>query len=150
MTSPSDTPLSDLVSVPAKRAELTTAAVAEVDAEVASMGGLKGTAVKAGLKAITKIKPTFVSANIDRMLPAFAAALDPHFVAGRQSGDPEAHLVANGDQIAEDMLAITDAKAAASDNNLAVGTYDKLRKSAKAQVLNAMPRLAAFVVRHGT
>lgn len=150
MTDPSTTPLSDLVAEPTNRAELATAAVDEINAEVASMGGLKGTAVKAGLKAITKVKPTFVTDNVNRLLPPFAAALDPHFVAGRATGDPEAHLMANGDQIAEDMLAITDAKAKSSDNALAVSTYGKLRKGAKAQVLNAMPRLAKFVVRHAS
>ena len=48
-----------------------------VDEEVAAKGGLSGIAVKAGYAAVKSIKPGFIGQVVEKLLPEFAAQLDP-------------------------------------------------------------------------
>ena len=141
--------LAEQLSTQTRRDEIVADAVAEVDAEVQSLGGIKGKAVQAGYAALSKIRPDMVSSNLHKLLPRMAPAIDPHYEAGKASGDVPAHFVANADAIAEDLLAVTDARAAEANNKAAVSVYNKMRKGAKGQVVSAMPRIGAFVAKHG-
>ena len=141
-------PLTDLLADDARRADIVDDAILEVEAEVDSLGGLKGKAIQAGYSGLKKLRPDMVSSNLHKLLPRMAPAMDPHVEAGQASGDLPAHFVANADTIAEDLLAVTDARAAEANNKAAVGVYNKLRKGAKDQVVGAMPRIGQFVQRH--
>jgi len=141
--------LADQLSNQARRDEIVADAVAEVDAEVQSLGGIKGRAVQAGYAAMVKLRPDMVSSNLDKLLPRMAPAIDPHYEAGKAAGDVPGHFIGNADTIAEDLLSVTDARAAEANNKAAVGVYNKMRKGAKSQVVGAMPRIGAFVAKHG-
>ena len=142
--------LSDVIADPARKEEVIDDGMSELKAEVDALSGLKGKAVGGAFNAVQKMRPGFIEDNVERMLPMFAPAIDPHYEAGKAAGDVPAHFVANGDAIAEDMLAVTDQRAADASNKVAVGIYEKLRKSAKGYVVAAMPRLGPFVDRHAT
>jgi len=141
-------PLSDVIADPARKQEIIADGMRELEAEVDAIGGLKGKAVGGAYKTVQKMRPGFIEDNVERMLPMFAPAIDPHYEAGKAAGDVAAHFVANGDAIAEDMLGVTDRRAAEASNKVAVSVYEKLRKSAKGYVVAAMPRLGPFVARH--
>jgi len=141
-------PLTELLADDDRRAEIVADAIAEVEAEVDGLGGIKGKAIQAGYGGLKKIRPDMVSSNLHKLLPRMAPAMDPHVEAGQAAGDVPAHFVANADTIAEDLLAVTDARAAEANNKAAVGVYNKLRKGAKDQVVAAMPRIGQFVQRH--
>jgi hypothetical protein len=141
--------LSEQLADDDRRATIVTDAIAEVDAEVDDLSGLKGKAIQTGYGALNKIRPDMVSSNLHKLLPRMAPAIDPHYEAGKAAGDVPAHFVANADTIAEDLLSVTDARAAEANNKAAVGVYNKLRKGAKDQVVNAMPRIGAFAAKHG-
>lgn len=140
--------LAEQVADDGRRAEIVLDAIAEVDTEVGELGGLKGKAVQAGYGALNKIRPDMVSSNLHKLLPRMAPAIDPHYEAGKAAGDVQGHFVQNADVIAEDLLTVTDQRAAEANNKAAVGVYNKLRKGAKEQVVNAMPRIGAFVAKH--
>lgn len=141
--------LSDQLSDDTRRAEIVADAISEVEAEVDGLSGLKGKAIQAGYGGLNKIRPDMVSSNLHKLLPRMAPAIDPHYEAGKAAGDVPAHFVANADTIAEDLLAVTDARAAEANNKAAVSVYNKLRKGAKDQVVGAMPRIGAFVEKQG-
>ena len=141
--------LSEQLADDDRRATIVTDAIAEVDAEVDDLSGLKGKAIQTRYGALNKIRPDMVSSNLHKLLPRMAPAIDPHYEAGKAAGDVPAHFVANADTIAEDLLSVTDARAAEANNKAAVGVYNKLRKGAKDQVVNAMPRIGAFAAKHG-
>lgn len=141
--------LSEIVADNARRPAIVADAIAELHAEIDSVGGIKGKGIQAGLAAVNKVKPAFLEDNVRKLLPPFARALDPHYEQAKASGDINAHFVANSDAISEDLLAITDRRAQSSGNSVAVKLYNRLRGGAKAQVEQAMPRLAAFTERHG-
>ncbi|MDH4145731.1 MAG: hypothetical protein OEY23_11265 [Acidimicrobiia bacterium] len=140
--------LREIAEDPARRAALVRSAVVELEAELDERSGVTAMAMRAGYKTLRKLRPNLVEQNLDRLVPQFAGALDPHVEAGRRAGDVEAYLLGNADPIAEDLLAITDARAAEADNRLAVKTYEKLRPRAKSNVVDGMGRLARLVTTH--
>ncbi len=141
--------LKDVIQDPARREAIAADALVEVEAELDERGGLTGVAMRQGFKAVQKIRPNLFESNIDKMLPNFAAAIDPHYAAGLAAGNVESHFVANADEIAEAMLTVTDTRVKQSTNKVATGVYDRLRGKAKSSVSGAMPRVARFVVKHG-
>ena len=141
--------LTEAIADPARNEALVADAIRAVESEVAALSGLKGKAISAGYSSVTKIKPEFVPENIRRMLPMFAPVIDERLVAARESGDVEGYFAANADATAEEMLAITDKRASEASNKTAVKVYEKLRGSAKDQVVNAMPRVAQLADKHG-
>ena len=123
--------------------------VAELEDELASLGGLKGKAVSTGYKAVTKVSPAFVPENIRRLVPLCAPALDDHVAQANAAGvSLDDHFTREADSVAEDLLGATDRRAETANNPVAVGVYRKLRPSAKGYVVSGMPRLVKLVERH--
>ncbi len=141
--------LSEVLADQARKRALVDDGVSEIEAEVASLGGVKGKAVGAGYAAVTKVKPLFVPHNIERLMPMAAPAIDARIEEAAAAGVsiPD-HFAANADAIAEDLLAATDKRAEEANNPAAVKIYGKLRPSAKDRVVAAMPRLSRLVEKH--
>jgi len=138
----------ELVQDPTRRHAMIDDAVVELEAELDERSGVTAMAMRAGYKALRKLRPNIVEHNLDRLLPQWAPALEPYVVAGRASGDLVGHFVANADPIAEVLLAVTDQRAAEASNKMAVKAYSKLRPKAKEQVVAGMPRVGRLVDRH--
>jgi hypothetical protein len=122
-----------------------------IEDEVASKRGVSGLAIKAGFKTVKAFKRTIVPDVMDFLLPDFAAKIEPfhqkHVEAG--GGDFAAYCVRNGSAIADALLEITDARARGSRHTTLVKAYNKLRPMAQKQVVEAMPRIGAMLVRNG-
>jgi hypothetical protein len=130
-----------------------TAVVADacqvLDQEVADKSGLGGVAIKGAYSIVKGIKPGFVAEVVDGLLDDFLIALDPLFQEAMARKEPPGrHLAANGDRVADALLAITDARAARSSRAVIRKTYDKLRPTAKKHVAAAAPRLGQMLDRH--
>lgn len=141
-------PVTEAIQDPARREAIVADGLRELDAELDSRSGVTAMAMRAGYKALRKLRPNIVEHNLDRLLPRWAPVLDPHVVAGRAAGDVPRHFQANADPIAEGLLGATDARAAEASNKVAVKAYQKLRPKAKDQVMAGMDRLARLVDRH--
>jgi hypothetical protein len=140
--------LANALSDPAKKKAVVSDCVRLVDEEVASKGGLSGLAVKAGYAAVKGIKPGFIAEVVEKLLPEWAAVLDPIWDEGKQKGDAAAHMVASKSRTAEALLSVTDAKAQHAKSAIVRSTYSKMRGSAKKNVEEAVPRLAKLVQKH--
>jgi hypothetical protein len=141
--------LAEAIQDSARRAAIVAEAMVEVEAELGERGGVSGVAFRQGFKAVQKLRPQLFEQNIDVMLPRLAAVMDPHLEAATAQGDTHAYFLSNADSVAENLLAVTDERVAASNNRVANGIYEKLRGRAKSNVVDAMPRVGRFVVRHG-
>jgi hypothetical protein len=121
-----------------------------LDAEVAAKGGVSGAVIKAGYAAVKKVKPGFVEHAINSLLPKFADALQPLWAEHRSAGggDFAAFLVARPDRSADVLLAVTDARAQASNREALKKGYQKLRPNAKKHVIEALPRLGRAIDKH--
>ncbi len=141
--------LSDVLTDPERKGQVVEDCIGIIDAEVADKGGLSGIAIKAGYKAVSGVKPGFVKKVVSDLLPEFATAVDPIFQeAVEQKKGVRDHFVAQKSRVADALLAITDGKAARSQNRLVKGTYEKLRGKAKENVEAAVPRLGGLIQKH--
>jgi hypothetical protein len=120
-----------------------------VDEEVSAKSGLSGFAVKAGYAAVKGIQPGFIKQVVEKLLPEFAAQLDPIWEEGRTETDgPAGHLTRNRSKVADALLSVTDGKAKNAKSAVVRGTYEKLRGSAKKNVEEAVPRLGRLLQKH--
>lgn len=141
--------LSDVLTDPERKGQVVEDCIGIIDAEVGDKGGLGGMAIKAGYKAVQGVKPGFVKKVVSDLLPEFADAVDPMFQeAVDQEKGIRDHFVAHKSRVADALLAITDGKAARSQNRLVKGTYERLRGQAKKNVEAAVPRLGGLIEKH--
>ncbi len=122
-----------------------------LDEEVSAKKGFGGIAVKGAYSAVKAIKPGFVEGVLDVLLDEWVAELEPEYTAWRSggaSGQLSTHMLARRDAVAERLLQVTDRRAAATRHTTAKKLYDKLRGGAKAQVVEALPKIAALVDRY--
>ncbi|MED5372902.1 MAG: hypothetical protein VX899_17920 [Myxococcota bacterium] len=142
--------LSDLIKDPAARRAIVDDGVKVIDAEVSDKRGISGMAVKAGYKAVKKIKPGFINVALDMLMPEFAQAVDPFYDEwkAKGSGTLEAFFKANDSRIANALLAITDRRVDDKTNRAAAKAYKSLRGQGVEHTKAAMPRLAGLVSRH--
>lgn len=141
--------LTDVLNDEAQRASIIEDVVRLVDGEVGRQRGLSGVAVKAGYKLVQGVKPGFVRNVVEALLPEFAEALDPiREQAIAQGQTVPGYFQTHATEIAEALLAVTDAKAQRSQHGSVKGAYSKLRGSARKNVEAAVPGLGAIVERY--
>lgn len=137
------------MGAPAKRGAVVEDALRVLDAEVDSKTGFSGIAIKTAYKLVKGVSPDFLQRVVDHLLDDFLNALDPIYQEAVQRGlDARQHLVSNPGRVADLLLAITDGRAARSQNQLIKKTYEKLRDGAKRHVEAAVPRLGDLFARH--
>ena len=141
--------LKELLGEPQNRSKVIADCVDVIDAEVKDKGGLSGMAIKAGYAVVNGIKPTFVAEAVDHLLEEFSNALDPTYQAAKAAGRPvAAYFVEKKGEVADSLLAITDAKSKRAKTAAVVKTYEKLRGTAKQHVEAAAPRLGKLVEKY--
>lgn len=119
-----------------------------IDEEVASKTGVGGLAVKAGFKTVKTVKPGLISEALTGLLPEFAPIVDPYYAKARASGDVRGYFVSHGPEIAEALLAVTDARAERTTHRVIRGAYERLRGQAHKHTTAALPRVAELITRH--
>ena len=91
-----------------KKAVIIDDAQKMVDDEVASKSGISGFAVKKGYDAVKSIKPGFIREVLNKLLPEFAAKVEPIWAEGAKSGQASSHFVQEKSRVAEALLSVTD------------------------------------------
>ncbi len=110
----------------------------------------KGIIVKSAYATIKAIKKRFVPEVVDGMLDEWLDKLQPHYEkwsAQKQSSFSD-YVIARSDDVAEDLLSVTDARAKSTTHTTAAKMYNKMRPSAKRDVIEAIPDLAKMIERH--
>ena len=141
--------LGEALTDPSKKSIVVDDCCALIDAEVADKGGLTGLGIKAGYSAVKGVKPGFVRAVVNDLLPEFATALDPLYQEAKAKNVAvSAHFNANQGRAADALLAITDEKARHSKSGVVKSAYERLRGIAKKNVEQAIPRLGKVIEKH--
>ncbi|RMI30901.1 DUF6918 family protein [Nocardia stercoris] len=133
-----------------KRAAFLSDAQEVLEAEVSDKGGASGLALKGGLAAAKKVSPTIISEALASFSPKFLEQLQPYWTEFQASGSGSFAdlLVSKSDEVAESLLAITDARAESSSRPALKKAYSALRSSAKKHVEEALPRVGDLVQKH--
>jgi hypothetical protein len=138
--------MSNLVEVlggPAKREAVIKDCVALIDAQVKA----KGFVIKSAYATIKAIKKSFVTETVDALLDDWLGKLQPHYdkwLANKTTTLTD-YLTSRSDDVAEDLLAVTDARAERTSHTTAKKMYGKMRDGAKRNVIEAIPDLAKLV-----
>jgi hypothetical protein len=130
-----------------QRQQVVAECVDLIDAQVKT----KGFFVRSAYATIKALKRDGAIAEVvDSMLDGWLARLQPHYdrwVAAGKGAGFGAHLVAHADEVAEDLLAVTDARAERSTRSTVKKLYARLRDSAKRNVVEALPALGPLLER---
>ncbi len=123
-----------------------------IEQEVAAMSGVTGTAVKVAYKTVNAFMPGHVRFMVETLLPDMIVKLEPYWAdfgtaGGGQFGD---YLAKRGDEVAEALLTVTDAQAAASSRPTIIKAYGSVRKSAAKHVEAALPRAGDLVMKYAS
>jgi hypothetical protein len=142
--------LADYVAKAPVRERVVADCAALVDEEVKSKGGLSGVAIKGAYGTVKTIKPRFVPDVIDALFDDWVARLEPYYARWRASGSGSLaeYLTARSDEVAEDLLKVTDERSAHSKHKTATKLYGRMRPSAKRNVSAAIPKLGGVMERH--
>jgi hypothetical protein len=134
------------------RAKVVEECVTLIDNQVKSKGGVGGMAVRASYATIKAIKRGFVPGVVNALLDDWLSKLQPHHDrwASGGSGSFSDFLIARSDEVAEDLLAVTDARAEKTTHTTAKKMYVKMRPSAKKNVIEALPELSKLIERQLT
>lgn len=136
--------LSNALLSPTHRPQVVEALVRLADTEVAGKRGISGTMLKTAYAGAKKAGEGRIRSAVDSFLPSLARTLDPHYDAsgatpfGTYLADP-----ARSGQVADELLAVADAKAAAVEGNPVGKVYRSMRGKAKDHVVAALPGLGA-------
>ncbi len=121
-----------------------------IDRQVKAKTGFKGAALKTAYMAIKTIKRGFVKGVVDALLPEWLERLESYYAKWLpgDSGPFSEFVIARSDEVAEELLAVTDARAEKTSHKQAKKYYFKHRDKAKDNVVEAVPELARLIERH--
>ena len=117
-----------------------------IDAQVKQ----KGFVMKSAYATIKAIKKKFVPEVVDSLLDDWMGKIEPYYDkwnATKTSSFPD-YLVSRSDEVAEDLLSVTDARAEKTTHTTAKKMYMRMRDSAKKNVVEAIPELSKLIERH--
>ncbi len=139
-----------LMSEPS-RPRVVAECVTLIDKQVKAKTGLRGVALKGAYGVIKTIKRGFVPGVVDALMPEWLERLEPYYQTWLGEKKPEEFsefVIARSDDVAEDLLAVTDGRAEKTKHKRAKKYYFKMRDKAKDNVIEAIPELSRLIERH--
>jgi len=123
-----------------------------IDQEVAAKSGVSGTTVKLAYKTANAFAKGYLHNIVETLLPDMVNQLEPYWADFIASGASEFgdYLVKRGDEVAQALLTVTDARAKASDRPTIVKAYGAVRSGAAKHITAALPAVGALVQRYAT
>ena len=141
--------LRDLLADDAQQEKIINECMSVLDAEVGDKGGLGGMAIKTAYKMAKGVAPGIMRKIIVALLPQFLDALQPFHDEAKEAGkDVKQHVMSKRGDLANALLAVTDARAEREGAGPLKKGYQKLRPSALKHVDAAVPRVADMVVKY--
>lgn len=128
------------------RAQVINDCVELIDVQVKQ----KGFVIKSAYATIKAIKKRFVPEVVDSLLDEWLGKIQPHYDRWAQSKPStfSDYVIARSDDVAEDLLSVTDARAERTTHTTAKKMYMRMREGAKKNVIEAIPELSRMIERH--
>lgn len=117
-----------------------------IDAQVKTKGFL----IKGAYSTIKAIKKKFVAETVDALLDDWLGQIQPHYDKWEtaKSSTFADYIIARSDDVAEDLLKVTDVRAEKTSHTTAKKMYHRMRDGAKKNVVEAIPDLARLLEKH--
>ena len=142
--------LQQILLAPDVRPQVVADCNALIEHEVSEKSGMSGTGLKVAYKTATTFAPGHVRHILETLLPKMADNLQPFWADFNASGGADFgdYLAKRGDEVAEAMLAVTDARAAASGRPVIVKAYRSVRGGAAKHIQAALPQVGELVLKY--
>jgi len=143
--------LQEIMLAPQTQPRVIDDALALLDQQISDKSGISGTAVKLAYKSVVSFSPGHIRYMIETLMPAILEKLQPYWADFQVSGGGVFGdcLSKRGEEVAEALLSITDARAEASNRPIIVKAYKSVRGGASKNVQAALPDLGALVQKYG-
>ena len=128
------------------RAQVIADCVELIDAQVKQ----KGFVMKSAYATIKAIKKKFVPEVVDSLLDDWMSKIQPHYdkwAVSKPSSFSD-YIVARSEDVAEDLLSVTDERAEKTSHTTAKKMYLRMRDGAKKNVIEAIPDLSRLIEKH--
>jgi hypothetical protein len=142
--------LQQILLSPGTRPQVVADCNALIEHEVSEKSGISGTAVKLAYKTASTFAPGHVRHMVQTLLPMMVDNLQPFWADFNASGSADFgdYLTKRGDEVAEAMLAVSDARAAASGRPVIVRAYRSVRGGAGKHIQAALPQVGDLVLKY--
>ena len=142
--------LQEILLAPDTRPQVIADCYLLTEQEVAEKSGVSGAAVKLAYKTVNTFLPGHIRHMVESLLPELVDQLEPYWSdfstsGGSVFGD---YLAKRGEEVAQAMLSVTDARAAASGRPTVSKAYGTVRGSALKHVEAALPRVGDLVLKY--
>jgi hypothetical protein len=136
--------LQEILLAPDTKPKVIDDCYALIQQQVSEMSGISGTAIKLAYKTVTTFAAGHVRFMVESLLPEMVAKLDPYWSDFTTSGSAEFgdYLAKRGEEVADALLSVTDARATASDRPIIIRAYNSVRGNAAKHVESALPAVA--------
>ena len=142
--------LQEILLAPDTRPKVIADCYTLIEQEVSDKSGISGTAVKLAYKTVNAFLPGHIRHMVESLLPQIADKLQPYWADFSTSGGSEFgdYLAKRGEEVSEDLLSVTDDRAAASGRPTIIKAYGTVRGSAAKHVEAALPRVGDLVLKY--
>ena len=144
--------LQEILLAPGTRPEVIDDCNALIDQQVAEQPGVSGVSIRLAYKTVNTFRPGHVRHMVGALLPLLVDKLEPYWADYSAGGDSRFgdYLAGRGPEVAEDLLAVTDARAAASGRPAVVKAYRTVRGGAARHIEAALPQVGEMVVKYAS
>jgi hypothetical protein len=142
--------LQEILLAPDIKPQVVTDCCSLIDQEVSEKSGISGTAVKLAYKTVSAFASGYIRHSVENLLPQIVPTLEPYWADFNTSGggDFGDYLAKHGDEVAEAMLSVTDARAQSSNKASVVKAYRTVRGGAAKNIKAALPSVGDLVLRY--
>jgi hypothetical protein len=143
-------PIGQILLAPDTRPHVIDDCCTLIELEISEKSGVSGTAVKLAYKTVNTFKPGHIRFMVGRLLPEMVDKLEPYWAAFISSGSADFgdYLAKHGEEVAQALLSVTDAHAAASDRPTIIKAYNTVRGGAAKHIQIALPRVGDLVLKY--
>ena len=144
--------LQEILLTPDTRPQVTSDCLMLIKQEVSAKSGISGAAVKLAYKTVNAFASGYLQSMVENLLPDMIAKLEPYWADFNASGGSEFgdYLAKRGNEVAEALLSVTDARAARSSRPTIIKAYRTVRGVAVKNVEAALPRVGDLVAKYAT
>lgn len=143
--------LAEILLAPDRQPYVVDDCISLIKQEVSEMSGISGAGIKVAYKAVNSFAADHVRYTVETKLPSLVTQLEPFWADFNISGGAEFgdYLAKRGDEVANALLAVTDASAnSPSAGAVIVKAYKAVRGHAAKHVVSALPRVGAMVQKY--
>ena len=121
-----------------------------IEQEVAGKSGISGAAVKLAYRTAKTFAKGYLKSTVESLLPDLVTELEPYWADFNASGAAGFgdYLAKRGDEVAEALLSVSDARAKMSERPVIIKAYRTVRGGAVKHIMAALPAVGALVEKY--